>query len=60
MISRTARVLITSRPLVGSSSSTFFGLCTIARASAVLVRSPCEKPATRRSAIAVMSSIFSR
>ena len=57
MISRTARVLITSRPLVGSSSSTFFGLWTIARASAVLVRSPCENPATRRSAISVMSSM---
>ena len=32
MISRTARVLITSRPLVGSSSSTLRGSCTRARA----------------------------
>ena len=36
MIARTARVLITSRPLVGSSSSTFCGSCTSARASADL------------------------
>ena len=38
------RVLITSSPLVGSSSSTLRGSWTSARASATLVRSPCEKP----------------
>ena len=53
---RTARVLMTSSPLVGSSSSTFCGSWTSARARATLVRSPCEKPAVRRSAMALMSS----
>ena len=49
---RRPRVAITSRPLVGSSSSRFRGACTSARASATLMRSPCEKPFARRSAIA--------
>src|SRR5581483_1299110 len=39
---RIERVLITSRPLVGSSRITFFGSCTSARAMAVLTRCPCE------------------
>ena len=47
---RRARVAMTSRPLVGSSSSRFFGACTSARASATFTRSPCEKPFARRSA----------
>ena len=39
---RSARVAITSSPFVGSSSSRFRGACTSARASATLMRSPCE------------------
>ena len=46
---RSDRVVMTSRPLVGSSSSTLRGSCTSARAIAVLVRWPCEKPSARRS-----------
>ena len=43
-----------SRPFVGSSSSTWAGESTIARPSATFIRSPCEKPATRRSATRVI------
>ena len=45
------RVVITSRPLVGSSRMTLRGSCTSARAIAVLVRCPCEKPSVRRSSM---------
>ena len=55
-ISRRFRIAITSRPLVGSSSITFAGSCTSARASAVLMRWPCEKPLARRSMKLSMSS----
>ncbi len=54
--SRRCRVAMTSRPLVGSSSSRCCGSCTSARASATFVRSPCEKPFALRSAIAPRSS----
>src|SRR5690606_13602439 len=47
--SRSPRVVITSRPLVGSSRITLRGSCTNARAIAVLVRCPCEKPSVWRS-----------
>ena len=50
-ISRRAWTLGMSRPLVGSSSSTCPGAWTMARPSATFIRSPCENPATRRSAI---------
>ena len=53
-----ARVLITSRPLVGSSNMMLRGLCTSARAKATLVRSPCEKPSTRRAASASSPNLF--
>src|SRR5690606_10709983 len=53
--SRSARVAITSRPLLGSSRITFCGSCTSARPSATLVRWPCEKPLVRRSAKSAMS-----
>ena len=54
--SRIARVAMTSSPLVGSSSSTFCGSWISARAIAVFIFSPCEKPSVRRSARAPMSS----
>ena len=47
--SRRPRVVITSSPLVGSSRMTLRGSCTSARAIAVLVRWPCEKPSVWRS-----------
>ena len=57
---RSERVVITSRPLVGSSSSTLRGSCTSARAIAVLVRCPCENPSTRRSMKSCMPSAATR
>jgi hypothetical protein len=48
-VSRSARVAITSSPLVGSSRMMFGGSCTSARASAVFMRSPWLKPSVRRS-----------
>src|SRR6266404_5573042 len=48
-MSRRLRTAITSSPLVGSSRMRFPGSCTSARASATLIRWPCEKPLTRRS-----------
>src|SRR5690606_1925254 len=47
--SRKPRVVITSRPLVGSSRITLRGSWTSARAIAVLVRWPWEKPSVWRS-----------
>jgi hypothetical protein len=54
--SRRFRVVMTSRPLVGSSSTTLGGSCTRMRAMATFMRSPCEKPSVRRSRIAPRSS----
>ena len=55
-----ARVLITSSPRVGSSSSRLAGRCTMARASPTFSRSPWEKPWARRSAIAPISRAATR
>jgi hypothetical protein len=53
--SRSLRVVITSRPLVGSSSMTLGGSCTSVRAMATFIFSPCEKPSVRRSRSSPMS-----
>ena len=54
-----ALVAITSRPLVGSSSMTFLGSCTIARAMETFIRWPWEKPSTLLEAISFISRISS-
>src|SRR5688572_30401018 len=54
--SRRCRVAITSRPFVGSSSKRCCGSWTSARASAIFVRSPCEKPLALRFAMEPSSS----
>src|SRR5258706_2158068 len=54
--SRRLRVVMTSRPLVGSSSRTLGGSCTRARAIATFILSPCEKPSVRRSRRSPISS----
>ena len=56
IISRIRRVLITSSPFVGSSSSTFCGRWTSARASSTRDRSPWEYPFARRSTNSSMPS----
>lgn len=53
-----ARVVITSKPLVGSSRITLRGSCTNARAIAVLVRWPWLKPSVWRSRMSSMSNAF--
>ncbi len=55
--SRSARTLMMSRPLVGSSSRIVDGSWTSARAIATFIFSPCEKPCVRRSASAVRPSV---
>jgi hypothetical protein len=59
--SRSARVLMMSRPFVGSSSSSVCGSwISGARDRHLHFRSPCEKPCARRSAIASMPRHASR
>jgi len=53
---RSARVDITSSPLVGSSRIRCCGSWISARASATFIRSPLENPAVGRSSNACMSS----